>query len=56
MEKVMDSNSFQSQEGLVESVRNELEAIDAMDVNAHAVGFEAIHKNLADALSAIDGL
>jgi len=43
-------------ETLVEDVRNELQEIDAMDVNDHALRFEELHQKLSSALSSIDGL
>lgn len=43
-------------EPLVEQLRNELQEIDAMEVGDHAQRYEALHQQLNQALSSIDGL
>ena len=45
-----------SGESLVEQVRDELAEIDSMNINDHAGRFEALHEQLTQALSSIDGL
>lgn len=60
----MDNSTSQSHsiseqfngEDFVEELRNELQEIDAMEVNDHAQRFEALHHKLNQALSSIDGL
>jgi hypothetical protein len=41
---------------IVDSVKNELNGIDAMDVSEHAARYEALHQKLQETLSGIDGL
>ncbi len=53
----MESESQRvNEDNLVEDVRNELQEIDAMNVNDHALRFEELHQKLSSALSSIDGL
>ena len=53
----MESESQRvNEENLVADVRNELQEIDAMDINDHALRFEELHQRLSSALSSIDGL
>jgi hypothetical protein len=44
------------EESLVDSVRVELEEIDASDLSEHAARFDALHQKLTTALNSIDGL
>jgi hypothetical protein len=54
----MNENTQQqsSDSTIVDSVKSELNEIDAMDVSEHAVRYEALHQKLQETLSGIDGL
>jgi hypothetical protein len=41
---------------IVDTVKGELNEIDAMDVSEHAARYEALHQKLQETLSGIDGL
>jgi hypothetical protein len=41
---------------IVDSVKIELNEVDATDVSEHAVRYEALHQKLQETLSGIDGL
>ena len=41
---------------IVDSVKGELNEIDAMDVSEHAARYESLHQKLQETLSGIDGL
>jgi hypothetical protein len=43
-------------ESFVEDLRGELQEIDAMEVGDHAQRFEALHQQLNQTLSSIDGM
>lgn len=45
-----------SQYQLVEEIRSELAALDASILSEHGARYEALHKKLEAALSAIDGI
>jgi len=45
-----------SDSSIVDSVKSELNEIDAMDVSEHAARYEALHQKLQETLSGIDGL
>jgi hypothetical protein len=54
----MNENTQQesSDSSIVDSVKSELDEIDAMDVSEHAARYEALHQKLQETLSGIDGL
>ena len=54
----MNENTQQesSDSSIVDSVKSELNEIDAMDVSEHAARYEALHQKLQEILSGIDGL
>jgi hypothetical protein len=54
----MNENTQQesSESSIVDSVKSELNEIDAMDVSEHAARYEALHQKLQETLSGIDGL
>ena len=54
----MNENTQQesSDSSIVDSVKSELNEIDAMDVSEHAARYEALHQKLQETLSCIDGL
>jgi hypothetical protein len=54
----MNENTQQqsSDSSIVDSVKSELNEIDAMDVSEHAARYEALHQKLQETLSGIDGL
>ncbi|CAB5239810.1 unannotated protein [freshwater metagenome] len=49
-----EENTVESE--LVNQVKAELNEIDALDVSEHAPRYEALHQQLQQALSSIDGL
>jgi hypothetical protein len=50
------NNDAVQEDSLVDSVRVELEEIDASDLSEHAARFDALHQKLTTALNSIDGL
>jgi hypothetical protein len=54
----MNENTQQesSDSTIVDSVKSELNAIDAMDVSEHGARYEELHQKLQETLSGIDGL
>jgi hypothetical protein len=54
----MNENTQQesSDSSIVDSVKSELNEIDAMNVSEHAARYEALHQKLQETLSGIDGL
>jgi hypothetical protein len=54
----MNENTQQqsSDSTIVDSIKSELNEIDAMDVSEHAARYEALHQKLQETLSGIDGL
>ena len=56
MERDQQYLGADTEQSLVEEVRDQLEEIDAMDVSHHAQRFEVLHQKLNQALSTIDGL
>ena len=54
----MNENTQQesSDSTIVDSVKSELNEIDAMDISEHAARYESLHQKLQETLSGIDGL
>jgi hypothetical protein len=51
-----DDPEVSAESVIVDSVKNELNEIDAMDVSEHAERYETLHQKLQETLSGIDGL